>query len=173
MEHRRTSRLGIAILLTASALVGTSLMAAPTNPDRGPAHAAPSQFSRQARPAPPPHTRPAPPPRRAERRQAPRPHFDQRFRGVVHDYYMRSYASEHCPPGLNRRGASCVRNGMRSWSRGKSLPRQVVYYDLPARLLVQLPVAPSGHRYVRVGGDVLMLAVGTGIVVDALMDIFD
>jgi Ni/Co efflux regulator RcnB len=61
----------------------------------------------------------------------------------------------------------------RSWTRGRVLPVGVTYYDLPARLLVQMPVAPTGYRYVRVGSDILMLAIGTGIVIDALENIFD
>ena len=30
--------------------------------------------------------------------------------------------------------------------------------------------SPAGHRYVRVAGDILMLAIGTGLVVDAIAD---
>ncbi|GHU28873.1 hypothetical protein AGMMS50256_12270 [Betaproteobacteria bacterium] len=60
----------------------------------------------------------------------------------------------------------------RAWSRGRPLPRSVVYYDLPPALVVELGPPPHGHRYVRVAGDILMIAVGTGLVVDALQDIF-
>jgi Ni/Co efflux regulator RcnB len=174
MERRlTTSRLGFVVLLIAGVLLSASIMAAPMGPDRGrgPAHAAP-QPPRQAHPTPPPRVRPAPPPR-GERRHPPRPHFDNYFRGLTRDYYVRSYTNGRCPPGLSPRGAICAPTHARSWNRGKPLPRNVVYYDLPARLLVQLPPPPTGYRYVRVGSDVLMLAVGTGLVVDALMDIFD
>jgi Ni/Co efflux regulator RcnB len=30
---------------------------------------------------------------------------------------------------------------------------------------------PAGHRYVRVAADILLIAVGTGMVVDAIEDI--
>jgi Ni/Co efflux regulator RcnB len=174
MEHRFVSRLGLAVLLIVGTLFGTSIMAAPAGPNdrgRGPAHVAP-QPPRQAHRAPPPHAKPAPSPR-VERRRPPRPHFDNRFRGLARDYYVRSYANDRCPSGLSRRGAVCVPSHARAWNRGKPLPRNVIYYDLPARLLVQLPPPPIGYRYARVGGDILMLAIGTGLVVDALMDIFD
>ena len=54
---------------------------------------------------------------------------------------------------------------------GRPLPRDLAYYDLPYDLMVRLPPPPSGHRYVRVAGDVLMIAVGTSMVVDAMQDI--
>ncbi|MDR0634655.1 MAG: RcnB family protein [Azoarcus sp.] len=63
--------------------------------------------------------------------------------------------------------------GARIWSRGRILPRGVVYYDVPAPLLVELPPPPRGQRYVRVAGDILLIAIGTGLVVDAIQDIFD
>jgi len=36
---------------------------------------------------------------------------------------------------------------------------------------VQLGVPPSGYRYVRVAGDILLMAIGTSMVVDAIQDI--
>jgi Ni/Co efflux regulator RcnB len=57
--------------------------------------------------------------------------------------------------------------------RGRVLPRTVIYYDVPEPLIVELPLPPSGHRYVRVAGDILLIAIGTGMVVDAIQDIFD
>jgi Ni/Co efflux regulator RcnB len=61
----------------------------------------------------------------------------------------------------------------RLWVRGRPLPRSVIYYDLPPRLITEFGPPPVGYRYVRVAGDILMIAVGTGLVVDALQDIFD
>jgi Ni/Co efflux regulator RcnB len=60
-----------------------------------------------------------------------------------------------------------------NWRRGRILPRSVVYYDVPpARLRAYaLPVAPRGHRYVRVSNDILLIAIGTGLVVDAVYDL--
>jgi Ni/Co efflux regulator RcnB len=36
---------------------------------------------------------------------------------------------------------------------------------------VKLGVPPAGHKYVRVAADILMIAVGTGLVVSAIEDL--
>ena len=54
---------------------------------------------------------------------------------------------------------------------GQPLPAGVVYYTLPGPLLVSLGPPPAGHRYVRVATDILLIAIGTGMVVDAIEDI--
>jgi len=36
---------------------------------------------------------------------------------------------------------------------------------------VDLGPPPAGHRYVRVGLDILMIAIGTGMIVDAIQDL--
>ena len=54
---------------------------------------------------------------------------------------------------------------------GQPLPVGVVYYDLPPTLSVQLGVPPAGHRFVRVAADILLIAIGTGMVVDAIEDL--
>ena len=47
----------------------------------------------------------------------------------------------------------------------------MVYYAVPQPLVVQIGPPPSGYRYVRVVTDILLLAVGTGMVVDAIQDL--
>lgn len=54
---------------------------------------------------------------------------------------------------------------------GRPLPRDVVYYELPHDLMRRMPPPPLGHRYVQVAGDVLLIAVGSSMVVDAIQDI--
>jgi len=54
---------------------------------------------------------------------------------------------------------------------GRPLPRDVQYYPLPRDLMGRLPPPPAGHEYVRVAGDILMIAIGTSMVVDAIQDI--
>jgi Ni/Co efflux regulator RcnB len=180
MKHRFTSLYGLAVLLIAGALAGTSALAASKDFQRGNEHRPPQAAPQPPRPAQPaanPQKRPTRPAQNAAHRRPPSPppraQFNDRYRGIAHDYYRRAYTGDRCPPGMSRRGPTCVPSHARSWRRGHVLPAGVVYYDLPARLLVQLPAAPVGHRYVRVGGDILMLAVGTGLVVEALQDIFD
>jgi Ni/Co efflux regulator RcnB len=51
------------------------------------------------------------------------------------------------------------------------LPRDVVYYDVPPQLVVRLGTPPSGHKYVRVASDILLIAIGTSMVVDGITDL--
>jgi Ni/Co efflux regulator RcnB len=46
-----------------------------------------------------------------------------------------------------------------------------VFYELPPKLAFEVGPPPAGHRYVRVAGDILLIAVGTGLVVDAINDL--
>jgi Ni/Co efflux regulator RcnB len=59
----------------------------------------------------------------------------------------------------------------KKWRIGQPLPRDVVFYDLPPKLVLEIGVPPSGYRYVRVAADILMIVEGTGMVVDAINDL--
>ena len=99
-------------------------------------------------------------------------HFGDQDRRVVRDYYGAQAKGGKCPPGLAKKGNGCMPPGQaKKWIMGRPLPRDVVFYDLPHNLVVRLPPPPAGHRYVQVAGDVLMIAVGTSMVVDAIQDI--
>lgn len=99
-------------------------------------------------------------------------HFSEESRIAIHKYYGDRFRSGRCPPGLAKKGNGCMPPGQaKKWMIGRPLPRDVVFYDLPPEVLVQLGPAPSRHRFVRVASDILMIAVGTGMVVDAVEDI--
>jgi Ni/Co efflux regulator RcnB len=99
-------------------------------------------------------------------------HFTDRHRVVIHEYYSSEFRGGRCPPGLAKKHNGCMPPGQaRKWVVGRRLPREVVYYDLPPALIVKIGAPPSGHRYVRVAGDILMIAVGTGLVVSAIEDL--
>jgi len=101
-----------------------------------------------------------------------RMHFDDGQRVVVRDYYVKELRSGHCPPGLAKKHNGCTPPGQaKKWQMGYPLPREVIFYDLPPSLLVQIGAPPSGYRFVRVASDILMIAVGTGLVVDAIQDL--
>lgn len=101
-------------------------------------------------------------------------YFDDRQRNVIHNYYTEEYRSGHCPPGLAKKNNGCRPPGQaKKWKKGYPLPHDVVYYDLPPAIVVQLGAPPSGHRYVRVASDILLMAVGTGMIVDAIQDLSD
>ena len=99
-------------------------------------------------------------------------HFNDEMRKSIHQYYGDKFRSGRCPPGLAKKANGCMPPGQaKKWMIGRPLPREVVFYDLPPEVLVQLGPVPSRHRFVRVASDILMIAVGTGMVVDAIEDI--
>jgi len=99
-------------------------------------------------------------------------HFGSRQQVIVRDYYAQEFRGGNCPPGLAKKNNGCMPPGQaKKWHRGRPLPRDVVYYDLPPRLVVQLGAPPAGHKYVRVATDILLIAVGTSMVVDAITDL--
>jgi Ni/Co efflux regulator RcnB len=59
----------------------------------------------------------------------------------------------------------------KKWRVGHPLPHDVIFYDLPPALVVQIGAPPPGYRYVRVAADILMIAVGTGLVIEAISDL--
>jgi len=99
-------------------------------------------------------------------------HFDENRRTVIHEYYAEEFSSGHCPPGLAKKHNGCMPPGQaKKWKLGRPLPRSVVYYDLPPSVVVQIGPPPAGHRYVRVASDILLMAIGTGMIVDAIDDL--
>lgn len=101
-----------------------------------------------------------------------REHFKDHDRVVVREYYDREYHGGRCPPGLAKKHNGCMPPGQaKKWAYGRPLPRDVVYYEVPRDVVVRLGPPPSGYRYVRVASDILMLAVGTNLVVDAITDL--
>jgi len=101
-----------------------------------------------------------------------RSHFEERHRTLVRDYYGEQYRSGRCPPGLAKKNNGCMPPGQaKKWHMGQPLPRDVIYYTVPQSLVVQFGTPPSGYRYVRVASDILMIAIGTGMVVDAIQNL--
>lgn len=99
-------------------------------------------------------------------------YFGNNDRRIVNEYYAPEFRSGHCPPGLAKKGNGCMPPGQaKKWRKGYPLPPSVVYYELPPDLIYRMPPPPPRHRYVRVGSDILLLSIGSGIVVDAMIDI--
>ncbi|MCX7898050.1 MAG: RcnB family protein [Rhodocyclaceae bacterium] len=98
--------------------------------------------------------------------------FTEEHRHMLRDYYGAQIRAGHCPPGLAKKKNGCLPPGQaKKWRIGEPLPSGIVVYDLPREVLVRLPPPPPRHRYVRVAGDILLIAIGTSMVVDALEDI--
>ena len=99
-------------------------------------------------------------------------YFADTHRAHIREYYGDSHRRGHCPPGLAKRNNGCMPYGQaKKWQMGRPLPREVIYYEVPQPLVVQLGIPPAGYRYVRVAADILLIALGTGIVYDAIQDL--
>jgi hypothetical protein len=83
---------------------------------------------------------------------APGAYFADRHREAVRKYY-----EEHPASGQSA-----------TWRIGEAVPRGVSVKSVPAALLPNLPALPPGHRYVQLGGDVVMIAEGSKMVVDGI-----
>jgi hypothetical protein len=98
--------------------------------------------------------------------------FGEHERVVIREYYAPEFRPERCPPGLAKKHNGCLPPGQaRKWAIGRPLPREIVVQPVPAALVVKIGAPPPGYRYARVANDILMLAVGTGMVVDAIRDL--
>lgn len=99
-------------------------------------------------------------------------YFGAPQRQAVRTYYAPQIESGRCPPGLAKKHNGCLPPGQeRKWRMGERMPAGIVSYPVPVELRAQLGVPPAGYNYVRVGADILMIAVGTGMVVDAIQDL--
>ena len=103
-----------------------------------------------------PERRPPPPQARVEIR------FQDRQREMAREYYREN--DRH----RDRRQAP---EQARKWRRGEPLPRDVAYQPVPRDLEARIGPPPRGYRYVDVAGDILMIAIGTAVVVDAIQDL--
>ena len=45
-------------------------------------------------------------------------------------------------------------------------------YSVPQPILVQMPPAPYGYRYARVGPDIVLVRAGNNVVVDIMLNVF-
>jgi hypothetical protein len=99
--------------------------------------------------------------------------FEDQQRSVVQGWYAQEIEAGHCPPGLAKKRNGCLPPGQakKAWAIGRPLPREVIFHDLPPALAVEIGLPPAGYRFVRVANDILMIAVGTGMVIDAITDL--
>lgn len=98
--------------------------------------------------------------------------FGSEQQRAAQDYYGAQARAGKCPPGLAKKNNGCLPPGQaKKWHKGQALPRDVQYYPVPNDLVVRMGVPPAGYKYVRVAGDILLVAVGTMMVVDAIEDL--
>jgi Ni/Co efflux regulator RcnB len=99
-------------------------------------------------------------------------YFEDHQRTEVQTYYGKQSAAGHCPPGLAKKNNGCLPPGQaKKWAMGQALPRDVVFYPVPNAVVVKIGLPPKGYKYVRVASDVLLIAIGSMIVIDAIEDL--
>lgn len=99
-------------------------------------------------------------------------YFGYPQRVEVYNYYHERARRGFCPPGLAKKDNGCLPPGQqRAWVVGRPLPPDVVYYPIEPAVQVRLGVPPPGHEFIRVASDILLIAVGTGMVIDAIEDL--
>ena len=98
--------------------------------------------------------------------------FSDNDRMAVREYFGGPPPGGRCPPGLAKKNTGCLPPGQaKKWMLGRPLPRDVIFYSLPPELTLRMSVPPAGYKYVRVAGDILMIAAGTGMVAAAIEDL--
>jgi hypothetical protein len=101
--------------------------------------------------------------------------FSTNDRETVQVFFVEKNGRGKCPPGLAKKNNGCLPPGQakKRYTIGHSLPSTIVLEEVPAELSVRIGAAPAGYRYAVVDGDLLKLAVGTLLVVDAIQGLVD
>ena len=96
--------------------------------------------------------------------------FSDTQRAAAHSYFVKEHGRGNCPPGLAKKHNGCLPPGQakKRYAVGQSLPQGIVVEELPVELSVRIGPAPPGYRYGMLDGDLVKLAVGTMLVVDAI-----
>jgi len=91
-------------------------------------------------------------------------------RGAAQRWYAETYGKGNCPPGLAKKNNGCLPPGQakKRYVVGQPLSPGVTYKRVPSELSVRIGEPPEGYIYVTLDGDLLKLAVGTLLVVDAI-----
>jgi hypothetical protein len=101
--------------------------------------------------------------------------FTAEQRSAVRGWYETTYGRGNCPPGLAKKQNGCLPPGQakKRYAVGQPLPGGVAHGPVPPELSVRIGAPPSGYLYVTLDGDLLKLAVGTLLVVDAIDGLLD
>ena len=96
--------------------------------------------------------------------------FSDTQREAARSYFVTKHGRGHCPPGLAKKNNGCLPPGQakKRYVVGHSLPHGIVVRELPVELSGRIGPAPAGYRYGILDGDLIKLAVGTMLVVDAI-----
>jgi hypothetical protein len=91
-------------------------------------------------------------------------------REAAQAYFVEKHGRGGCPPGLAKKGNGCLPPGQakKRYSVGHAVVKGVVVEPVPAELSIRIGAPPAGYAYAMVDGDLVKLAVGTMLVVDAI-----
>ena len=101
--------------------------------------------------------------------------FTSEQRGAAQGWYVERYGRGNCPPGLAKKGNGCLPPGQakKRYVIGQPLGPGITYGPVPAELSVRIGPPPAGYLYGELDGDLVKLAVGTLLVVDAIGGLVD
>lgn len=101
--------------------------------------------------------------------------FGARERDAARGFFVERHGRGGCPPGLAKKHNGCLPPGQakKRYTVGRPLPRGIAYEPLPGELRRRLGEPPRGYTYAMLDGDLLKLAVGTLLVVDAVQGLVD
>ena len=96
--------------------------------------------------------------------------FTTEQRGAAQGWYVEAYGRGKCPPGLAKKQNGCLPPGQakKRYAVGQPLAKGIPHGPVPPELSVRIGPPPDGYLYVTLDGDLLKLAVGTLLVVDAI-----
>jgi hypothetical protein len=95
--------------------------------------------------------------------------FTDQQRASVESWYT-GQRGKSCPPGLAKKNNGCLPPGQakKRYTVGKPLPAGIALKPLPEELSRRIGAAPTGYIYAEIDGDLLKLAAGTLLVIDAI-----
>jgi len=101
--------------------------------------------------------------------------FTTEQRGAAQGWYVEKYGRGKCPPGLAKKGNGCLPPGQakKRYVVGQPLGPGVTYGPVPPELSVRIGTPPGGYLYGTLDGDLVKLAAGTLLVVDAIDGFID
>ena len=97
--------------------------------------------------------------------------FSSNQREAARSYFVEVHGRGNCPPGLAKKNNGCLPPGQakKRYVIGRPLPHGIVLGELPAELSVRIGPALAGYRYGILDGDLVKLAIGSLLVVDAIV----
>jgi hypothetical protein len=96
--------------------------------------------------------------------------FTTQQRDAARGWSVEKHGRGNCPPGLAKKGNGCLPPGIarKRYTVGQPLGPGLTYGPVPPDLAARIGKPPQGYLYVTLDGDLLELAVGTLLVVDAI-----